>query len=166
MIQPCSRKLFVFQSTFPRGERRAQEAQKNRDWQVSIHVPTRGTTRAWHSDGRASSWSFNPRSHEGNDAALNSIVSTLSAISFNPRSHEGNDAGLPWLQDLLLHGFNPRSHEGNDAGTIRTWSCAAGSFQSTFPRGERRNLRRLFVWQCQVSIHVPTRGTTRGMEKC
>ena len=42
---------------------------------------------------------------------------TMTSVSgyFNPRSHEGSDAAVDAL-DYLKANFNPRSHEGSDAG--------------------------------------------------
>ena len=82
-----SEMITVFQSTFPRGERRRWAGHRNRKKR------------------------FNPRSHEGNDKLQ--FISTVSLGSFNPRSHEGNDAGYTIL-NTPGNSFNPRSHEGND----------------------------------------------------
>ena len=56
---------------------------------VSIHVPTRGTTKSAHCLDLQER-GFNPRSHEGNDAKYGKFAG--AGISFNPRSHEGNDS--------------------------------------------------------------------------
>ena len=41
--------------------------------------------------------------------------------------------------------------------------CARSKpFQSTFPQGERREVIRTILRICNVSIHVPARGTTAG----
>ena len=119
-----------FQSTFPRGERRGSE--------LSV------------SEG----WSFNPRSHEGNDkpepnSHIKSGVSIhvptrgttklstlfVVVIQFQSTFPRGERLDL----DGVWHhsyGFNPRSHEGND-NTGRWTIVYFGLFQSTFPRGER-----------------------------
>ena len=76
---------------------------------------------------------FNPRSHEGNDSFFN--IDRSISYYFNPRSHEGNDRSS-FSNQPCHHHFNPRSHEGNDG----------------IDRGARRVI--------QISIHVPTRGTT------
>ena len=57
-------------------------------------------------------------------------------------------------------GFNPRSHEGNDQTSFKVMTGSA-EFQSTFPRGERRYNKLQYQLYLHVSIHVPTRGTTR-----
>ena len=61
---------------------------------------------------------------------------------FNPRSHVGNDL-YSYQTFRFLRYFNPRSHVGNDA-TLKTISSHVTLFQSTFPRGERRQFHVLF----------------------
>ena len=126
----------LFQSTFPRGERRSLL----RDPLDSMH--------------------FNPRSHVGNDSKFSPVLRLLPY--FNPRSHVGNDR-LVYPVLRLLPYFNPRSHVGNDQFAIivcicvvisihvPTWGTTqnpdhinpASQFQSTFPRGERRGFSAL-----------------------
>ena len=124
---------------------------------VSIHVPTRGTTRRLPRRTK-NVCCFNPRSHEGNDCSQ--VFCLMDFIfCFNPRSHEGNDTQeqikaqreivvsihvptrgtteIPDRSRKSPQGFNPRSHEGNDL-----IEC---------------DMRDPIV---RVSIHVPTRGTT------
>ena len=144
---------------------------------VSIHVPTRGTTKSTGLPG-FSRWRFNPRSHEGNDEnivyeLIGDVVSihvptrgttkSFAAFfylsgSFNPRSHEGNDYKAGEYM-IWTDGFNPRSHEGNDGHSLPLTFSIVG-FQSTFPRGERRGVAAPAALVPGVSIHVPTRGTT------
>ena len=146
----------MFQSTFPRGERRSGGIYRYMIWPVSIHVPTRGTTGG-RDQRRTDNAGFNPRSHEGNDGVTCGMSGMY--MGFNPRSHEGNDEDerrqnarkwyvsihVPTRGTTLIGGrtqtmaicFNPRSHEGNDV-QCRV-HCLAGF---------------------RVSIHVPTRGTT------
>ena len=128
--------IAMFQSTFPRGERRCGIRGTRRIHRVSIHVPTRGTT--------------NPRQ-----------LFRLDQWSFNPRSREGNDSScMCWRR--AERGFNPRSREGNDT-LLSVSPCYCRVFQSTFPRGERRrSFRLVYRFLHRVSIHVPARGTTMG----
>ena len=102
---------FLFQSTLPRGERRAYPDRS--------HMPQ----------------NFNPRSHEGSDG--HGTASLRRQHNFNPRSHEGSDiTGMANVrhqkafQSALPRGerhhtprgvsgnahFNPRSREGSDHG--------------------------------------------------
>ena len=80
---------------------------------ISIHVPSWGTTMMI-SSSFAKLWYFNPRSLVGNDRE-------------------------PFFEGVLLHYFNPRSLVGND-GSSPSWMSPACIFQSTFPRGERRQI--------------------------
>ena len=120
---------------------------------ISIHVPTRGTTkkalgekkkqifqstfprgeRLFFLSQNHKKHDFNPRSHEGNDTATN--ISLHFPLDFNPRSHEGNDESPHAHYKKVAH-FNPRSHEGNDSDSVYS---SIGTM---------------------ISIHVPTRGTT------
>ena len=121
---------------------------------VSIHVPTRGTTRpllwalelpVWfqstfpHGErqyrcGNGKQYrGFNPRSHTGNDQML--LVVDLRSMCFNPRSHTGNDdIGEDILPDVKVSIHVPTR------GTT--------------------SLRIVIAPFSSVSIHVPTRGTT------
>ena len=79
-----------------------------------------------------------------------------------------------------MYNFNPRSHEGSDR-IYAPSASGSGVFQSTLPRGERRNFCRsvcqkgdfnprshegsdtiLLLYQAghRISIHAPTRGAT------
>ena len=81
----------VFQSTFPRGERRFQVYDNKSQFTISIHVPAWGTT--------------------GSTAA-----NAIGNIDFNPRSRVGNDWTLQVMRGGALVNFNPRSRVGNDCG--------------------------------------------------
>ena len=67
------------------------------------------------------------------------------------------------LKQLEIFGrsFNPRSHEGNDLFCPVIFPRIR-MFQSTFPRGERRRRKLILLIKHRVSIHVPTRGTTKS----
>ena len=73
--------IHVFQSTFPRGERRRLFDFMVVFDGVSIHVPTRGTT-----------------------FVINTFIVFL--LCFNPRSHEGNDRSqkeIAQMQIVSIH---------------------------------------------------------------
>ncbi len=76
---------------------------------------------------------------------------------FNPRSREGSDR-IPRRKDKRRLHFNPRSREGSDLFTIRR--ILITSFQSTLPRGERRELLTNDKLSEAISIHAPARGAT------
>ena len=131
-------KLFVFQSTLPRGERHNK---------LLFGVPIRGH--------------FNPRSREGSDSCK--MRSSVLHCYFNPRSREGSDtmrdftnifigisihapargATSAMVIALYISYFNPRSREGSDVFSRLPLSQRA-IFQSTLPRGERRDLHSVF----------------------
>ena len=142
---------------------------------ISIHVPTRGTTcsdtpkqiaygfqstcprGARRTPGRRISQPryFNPRAHEGHDAAAGRkrrpakfqstcprgarpklLFTHYNEFNFNPRAHEGHDPNCRCARKIIID-FNPRAHEGHDFTILTT--CG-------------------YIY---ISIHVPTRGTTR-----
>ena len=144
----------MFQSTFPRGERLDPVYFAATSLDVSIHVPTRGTTGVKQEFTR--------------DAVVSIHVPTRGTTLLQKK--------IP----ILLMGFNPRSHEGNDEKAAAVGKSEA-EFQSTFPRGERHHRRKDDIQprgfnprshegndgalvcipeKKGVSIHVPTRGTT------
>ena len=122
---------------------------------------------------------FNPRSHEGSDqdnANDTSITTWISihaptrgathsngvALSHIPISIHAPTRGATFRsssQALPAFYFNPRSHEGSDSGR-QLHRAICTEFQSTLPRGERRNEFFQFVNSSVISIHAPTRGAT------
>ena len=168
----------LFQSTFPRGERRLLP--ERRDAMLGNFNPRslvgndvsvqRNLYRGFN---------FNPRSLVGNDAALYTLVPYCADFNprslvgndqsprscrrcpryFNPRSLVGNDHSEPRPSDSE-YDFNPRSLVGNDdigaafeaieniSIHVPSWGTTAmpwrsqrfRAFQSTFPRGERRQI--------------------------
>mgnify|MGYP007007404615 CR=1 FL=1 len=77
-----------FQSTHPRGVRRAARFRGLLVSQVSIHAPARGAT-------------------------INGLLVDSILRSFNPRTREGCDYA-ELIQVSQAHGFNPRTREGCD----------------------------------------------------
>ena len=99
---------------------------------ISIHVPTKGTTGTLKISLTANLFqSTCPRK-----ARPATEVKTVSATYFNPRAHERHDfwGGIYWMP----------------------WV-----FQSTGPRKARRLPPRCHAADRGISIHVPTKGTTR-----
>ena len=120
-----------FQSTFPRGERRL--------------AFRRG-------DG---AWNFNPRSHEGNDPYAQDIVYDGDiSIHVPTRGTTRKEKFVTYNPVISIH---VPTRGTTDGASLK---LADRTFQSTFPRGERRlgYVCRLFLRE--ISIHVPTRGTT------
>ena len=123
---------------------------------VSIHAPARGATQA-NTETPATSIEFQSTRPRG--ARLGTIQQTAIPESFNPRAREGRDAD-DRARRPRLRGFNPRAREGRDkkaAGSRR----GRPKFQSTRPRGARREALDLKLLGKHVSIHAPARGATR-----
>ena len=121
---------------------------------------------------------FNPRSHEGSDAAcllcrflmhISIHAPTRGATfcrcckikriyNFNPRSHEGSD--LPDRSFLSRRSnFNPRSHEGSDIFVLISIVSFIDISIHAPTRGATRKLQYSSE-QLIISIHAPTRGAT------
>ena len=114
ILQICSlRRCHIFQSTFPRGERRRWYRENDRPSQFQSTFP------------------------RGERQSGPSFVSTSNAISIHVPSW-GTTPSTAWLTNMSMY-FNPRSLVGNDAGTQMADSLV-WEFQSTFPRGERRQI--------------------------
>ena len=143
---------------------------------ISIHVPTWGTTLSISTNLFAlifqSTFPRGERHHQpGYHYLLHSFQSTfprgerrhitrmqLTTLHFNPRSRVGNDEqaeARQWQHAISIH--------VPSWGTTACTSIETGVdlFQSTFPRGERRQLRKILHKTKQISIHVPSWGTTQ-----
>ena len=107
------RHIMLFQSTFPRGERRLLPERRD-----------------------AMLGNFNPRSLVGNDVSVQRNL--YRGFNFNPRSLVGNDQSPRSCRRCPRY-FNPRSLVGNDLGVFGQLILLV-EFQSTFPRGERRQI--------------------------
>ena len=121
----------LFQSTFPRGERRSLL----RDPLDSMH--------------------FNPRSHVGNDRLVYPVLRLLPY--FNPRSHVGNDNNNSSCLKPF-HNFNPRSHVGNDWTGADLYRYIIISIH--VPTWGTTTMGGILKSLGFISIHVPTWGTT------
>ena len=121
---------------------------------ISIHAPTRGAT-------------------VGDAICLYELIISIHAPTRGATSYTGGYGGS-------VTDFNPRSHEGSD-GIVTHSLHLRQIFQSTLPRGERRQTMKS-AWQptdfnprshegsdnlfhfvspnCSISIHAPTRGAT------
>ena len=149
-----------------------------RVYRISIHVPTRGTTRVIGSASAAQN--FNPRAHEGHDNR------THRRIPNQPISIHVPTRGTT-CKRLIVNmppNFNPRAHEGHDFPDFGACVVLPG-FQSTCPRGARLSpaqprlqrhdfnpraheghdvQNRPYHRRSSISIHVPTRGTTLSVK--
>ena len=101
----------IFQSTLPRGERRAELQALETVQAISIHAPTRGAT----GDSRrpaVGNFYFNPRSHEGSDHYPFLLKLPRSHISIHAPTRGATFSATQTIQ--IVSNFNPRSHEGSD----------------------------------------------------
>ena len=145
----------VFQSTLPRGERRDVIYGDVKEIQISIHAPTRGATNdsghfsfkngiSIHAPTRGATLKdisifintldFNPRSHEGSDAAESAGATTLQLFqSTLPRGERrGGICRCCYFAAISIHAPTRGATQINKAGDTYQ------AFQSTLPRGERR----------------------------
>jgi len=122
-----------FQSTLPRGERHAVAGGDTVKAIVSIHAPTRGATVGADADLVVPEVSI----HAPTRGATSAFTFSRSFWCFNPRSHAGSDPVWGYIK-RARRCFNPRSHAGSDC-MIRCVLRFLVKFQSTLPRGERRN---------------------------
>ena len=121
---------------------------------ISIHAPTRGATALYVSSYCSSQFqSTLPRGER-----LRFRHSRAAVINFNPRSHEGSD----YFMDMGDRFKAISIHAPTRGATLfRIKYTPFRVFQSTLPRGERRDQQHR-VSQCYtISIHAPTRGATR-----
>ena len=104
---------------------------------VSIHAPTRGATGLPCQAAHGQDVSIHAPTR---GATTRACCCCRSRIGFNPRAHEGRDAaGIG--SGCVPRGFNPRAHEGRDE-VMDFAGLHADRFQSTRPRGARRAARR------------------------
>ena len=154
--QRCHEICHLFQSTRPRGARPDLRNNIPPNLAVSIHAPARGATTG---DGRPLERSAVSIHAPARGATLMQVFFIHHQFCFNPRAREGRDdfyAGIVKYNGVSIHApargatfpfpcaffqypcFNPRAREGRDAMAV-SLSAASCWFQSTRPRGARRN---------------------------
>ena len=119
---------------------------------------------------------FNPRAHEGHDDKHIETILTNEFQSTCPRGARQQNENAVRTAYISIHVptrgttprmsasskiqyFNPRAHEGHDVFFASQYIYSL--FQSTCPRGARL-YHALGFHNADISIHVPTRGTTPG----
>ena len=100
---------------------------------------------------------FNPRTLKGYDVSV--YWDMLQKLNFNPRTLKGYDLPLMKERDGVID-FNPRTLKGYDTIFWR-YLVNLVLFQSTYPQGVRLYLPPLSGRPNFISIHVPSRGTTK-----
>ncbi len=150
------RLICVFQSTPPRGGRLLRSAVLDELGDVSIHAPARGATLesfdvpcpclavSIHAPARGATF----KSRE--------VWGLLT--SFNPRPRAGGDTHTA-SKEGRQPCFNPRPRAGGDQG-FQIHARPDKRFQSTPPRGGRRQPGHRHRHHRCVSIHAPARGAT------
>ena len=104
-------RIFLFQSTHPRGVRQHSGVKCVPSIKVSIHAPTRGATSTrWRRQERRKG--FNPRTHEGCDT-LTAFL--WAAVTLFQSTHPRGVRPIVCLRLFRTDGFNPRTHEGCDS---------------------------------------------------
>ena len=81
---------------------------------------------------------------------------------FNPRSHEGSDetGNQAYIDSVIFQSTLPRGERRQAEICLSlTWI-----FQSTLPRGERPETAAALRWAIFISIHAPTRGATHTVK--
>ena len=150
-----------FQSTFPHGERQDRLLFFLGQFNVSIHVPARGTTGSSPPAAFLTS-GFNPRSRTGNDDCGEIGITYLSPVSIHVpargTTRNGTDMGRAGAVSIHVPARGTTS--------TSTGSHIFGLFQSTFPHGERHYICYSCIAVKPVSIHVPARGTTAITRPC
>jgi len=121
-----------FQSTHPRGVRPQLRNLAHDSQVVSIHAPARGATS-------------------------NSICDLIFFRCFNPRTREGCDA---CRQCADIQGCVSIHAPARGATPALNLPAPDLSFQSTHPRGVRRNTITVTTYAEAVSIHAPARDAT------
>ena len=124
---------------------------------ISIHVPTRGTTNFCIDTPKASNISIHVPTR---GTTFNSSHFTGSYGNFNPRSYERNDI---WTTGIDEDGnnFNPRSYERNDIMYQNLINASKISIH--VPTRGTTYYQAQFSQEDHISIHVPTRGTTEKL---
>ena len=126
-----SPRLIMFQSTFPRRERRLLSAEANDTLEVSIHVPAKGTTRRCAEDGRQKGVSIHVPA-KGTTSTVLSLTPPPTVSIHVPAK------GTTAPYDKFEAQVKVSIHVPAKGTTINEdGSATIFLFQSTFPRRER-----------------------------
>ena len=171
----------MFQSTFPRRERRAGGTRRGRIGKVSIHVPAKGTTDTRKEGGDMSVFQSTFPRRERRFKASDLADEAEFQSTFPRRERRGQTKRVQRGSDR----FNPRSREGNDhcvcvhpsGYTVSIHVPAKGTTASKSgmpvlhlgfnPRSREGNdcISHDTCPAFHVSIHVPAKGTTQSPDR-
>jgi len=144
-----------FQSTPPRGGRHACCGSRMFWFDVSIHAPARGATMWARVFGRRSIVSIHAPARGATGGGRRFGRGAQVSIHAPARG-----ATMGWTDKSgTHHSFNPRPRAGGDPCPYRKFWFDY-MFQSTPPRGGRRDSFPVFFHRQIVSIHAPARGAT------
>ncbi len=167
-----------FQSTHPRGVRRAPRVDAAGLQEVSIHAPAWGATPPKNSEATIEQFQsthprgvrpgFRERVQDAQGVSIHAPAwgaTTAHVATDNPAVQVSIHApawGATGLYVLRIHrgnGFNPRTRVGCD---LKAFCRAHGlcEFQSTHPRGVRQIFGNAVHLRGKVSIHAPAWGAT------
>ena len=127
--------LQKFQSTLPRGERRAYARRPAGNNLISIHAPARGATEGTVYSGTSTGISIHAPARGATFTALHDCINMFISIHAPAR-------GATLLQCKLHFDL---------------------AFQSTLPRGERPYKIPAHRHSSEISIHAPARGATQSL---
>ena len=145
----------IFQSTLPRGERRALDKRADENRRISIHAPTRGATVL-----EVAKYPVKPISiHAPTRGATTPRVRVQKIrphISIHAPTRGATMIRRRRASDGEFQSTLPRGERRS-----ATWSTPdTAGFQSTLPRGERLGGIDYHIPVHVISIHAPTRGAT------
>ncbi len=154
---PCTSLYFLgFNPRARAGRDRVWSVAMATSARVSIHAPARGATR-WMIEHEEFKNRFNPRARAGRDAHTPHYREMMRGVSIHAPARGATT--LQPQQQIGPMGFNPRARAGRDA-IVATSPEHAAWFQSTRPRGARRDRGTAPGLGSRVSIHAPARGAT------
>ena len=146
----------LFQSTRPRGARHRDDQRQPAAGRVSIHAPAWGATRC-RAPFRPGRLRFNPRARVGRDGQMTIRARATPFVSIHAPAW---GATLSWSCCPPRRAcFNPRARVGRDPALVSS-SWLHRMFQSTRPRGARPYDLEFSAEGGSVSIHAPAWGAT------
>ena len=151
----------IFQSTLPRGERLNTPTSQLYKEEFQSTLP-RGERRRHQQTFRYIILNFNPRSHEGSDLMIVSSIDTL-IISIHAPTRGATKFEKNPMKLSTFQSTLPRG-ERREIQSIPIILC--NRFQSTLPRGERREIQSIPIILCNRFQSTLPRGERHLWEKC
>ena len=146
--------LSLFQSTFPRGERHKSVFLIKFCVVISIHVPAWGTTFLGMNSSHIQIISIHVPAWGTTSSCVCLVREYIFQSTFPRGERQFSALGVGYYEVISIH----VPAWGTTA--VQEWFCNSSRFQSTFPRGERPLFRNCMCAFDIISIHVPAWGTT------